>query len=459
MNLRTRIRRWLRQRRRRRAANKRQAPLREFVYLDEVSVYSLIASRLGPVAVEFTDTETASLQTELSSSIGANVGITKAAIDSRAQTSQSQTSQVLRKSIVQTTFRELYEIEKDRLLLRPAEAADVAPVVRTGEDLRKRLSDADPPWLIASEGLARGELLELEVELETEPIFRVSTVVSTLFEIMRESPEFTEMAGSEQLGQMQSVGRVLEKLLAGLIPVRARVTDYLAVEASGNEWLVHRRVLDKLQLGSDFVVRPIYLVGIAEEALFWKDIRRVLFSRSRYRVLCRLARPGVQNSWTPVKLAEVFQEVAPNVAGSFEFANQAAAAIGSTDSAALGNEQKSTILGMAVAEYAHALAARFGQEISDDKLIRQPFVAQANEISSFDVKEYRSLCHEVTRYLEQRFQVSADPAILAELRSAALLSARLISESAGFTPSSPAPQTRPSDSSRFLDAELVAIYW
>jgi hypothetical protein len=46
-----------RQWRRRWAAKNEKGMLREFVYLDEVSVYSLIASRLGPIAAEFTDTQ------------------------------------------------------------------------------------------------------------------------------------------------------------------------------------------------------------------------------------------------------------------------------------------------------------------------------------------------------------------------------------------------------------------
>ena len=53
---------WWSWRRWRAAGQNRHTPLREFVYLDEVSVYSLIASRLGPIAAEFSETQTESLQ-------------------------------------------------------------------------------------------------------------------------------------------------------------------------------------------------------------------------------------------------------------------------------------------------------------------------------------------------------------------------------------------------------------
>lgn len=58
MRLRGRVGAWVARRRRRRAARQLEgAPLREFVYLDEVSVYSLVASRMGSVATEHTATE------------------------------------------------------------------------------------------------------------------------------------------------------------------------------------------------------------------------------------------------------------------------------------------------------------------------------------------------------------------------------------------------------------------
>ena len=77
------------------------------------------------------------------------------------------------------------------------------------------------------------------------------------------------------------------------------------------EWLVHRRVLNQLSEDDTLQRRPVYIVGVAEQSLFWKDIRRVLFSGSRFRVLCRVAQDGIQESWTPVKLAHVLDAVLP----------------------------------------------------------------------------------------------------------------------------------------------------
>ena len=54
---------------------------------------------------------------------------------------------------------------------------------------------------------------------------------------------------------------------------------------------------------------PAFLVGVAQSDLFWKDIRRVLFSQARYTVFCRLATSGLTDRWGPVKMADVFSGI------------------------------------------------------------------------------------------------------------------------------------------------------
>jgi hypothetical protein len=50
-----------RQRRRAAPAERKQNALREFVYLDDVSVTSLLSSRLGAIPSEFTDAQSAGI--------------------------------------------------------------------------------------------------------------------------------------------------------------------------------------------------------------------------------------------------------------------------------------------------------------------------------------------------------------------------------------------------------------
>ncbi|KAA0234619.1 MAG: ATP-dependent zinc metalloprotease FtsH [Acidimicrobiales bacterium] len=113
VSLRSRWQGWRRRRRREKAAkDTTDAPLRECVYLDEVSVYSLLSSRIGALVTELTETETKSLTGEAEGIASSNVGIAKGEARARTEATSTRGTQVLRKSIVQTTFKELVEYEK-----------------------------------------------------------------------------------------------------------------------------------------------------------------------------------------------------------------------------------------------------------------------------------------------------------------------------------------------------------
>lgn len=462
MSLITRFRGWLRRWRRKRASKRQKAELREFVYLDEVSVYSLIASRLGPIAAEFTESQTASLQSEIGGSLGAGAGIAKVEVTPRVLTSQTHGTQVLRKSIVQTTFKELYELEIDLLAMRPMSEDLKPPEIRSLEDLiavTKRL--ATDGWIVDPEKLARGQLFEVEVELEAEAIFRISAVVSALLEIIEENPE---LFGSDSYGdliQAKSVDRVLEKLLVGLVPVRGYATDYEVVEFGEKQWIVHRRLLNQLTTTDLPSTRPLYVVGVAEQSLFWKDIRRILFSKARFRVLCRMAQDGLQNSWTPVKLADVLESVAPGLAKQIDTAGSSAlAAIAEASMSGQSVEPKQQRVHGALVGYARLLADHYDHGITSQDFSKINLLSEKHWASFDSQRERREAFDAVATFLLDRFGVEREPDIVADYRAAALEGAGLhfSGQAMPLVTSDDLPSAASSDE-RFLDSEFVAIYW
>ena len=94
-------------------------PLREFVYLDEVSVYSLLASRQGGVKTETIEKDSVMTERAGESSIGGNVLAAEARLSGQFRSEQLRGTQVIRKAIVQTSFKELFEIEQGSLELKP----------------------------------------------------------------------------------------------------------------------------------------------------------------------------------------------------------------------------------------------------------------------------------------------------------------------------------------------------
>jgi hypothetical protein len=421
--------------------------LREFVYLDEVSVYSLIASRLGPIATDFTETETASLKIEAPGSIGGSAEIG---------------SQVLRKSIVQTTFKELYELEMRSFAIRPIQECQKPPrILDLGDPMAGMDVSAVDGWILDPDTLTRGQLLEIEVQLEAEDVFRMSAVVSAVLEIIEEDSELVEPAPPDRLIQAKSANRILGKLLAGLVPIRGYSTEYVVVSFGAKEWIVHRRFLDTLPTAKVHSQRPLCVVGVAEESLFWKDIRRVLFSKAHYRVLCRITQDGLQDSWTPVKLADVLDSVAPGLGDQINLSGSGVlASMARTSKTGQSAELKRQLMHRALVYYATSLTGHYGRSITAQDLSAAGLLSEQHCSTYSSQKERREAFDAVATFLLDRFGLEREPLVVAQYRAVALADAGL--DFAGQPMPLVASDDIPSKMSpqeRFLDSEFVAIYW
>lgn len=458
MSVRARLSRWRRRRRRdKAAAESAGAPLREFVYLDDVSVYSLTASRLGSIATEFTDTERNTLGGEVESSVEGFGGIAKGSVRAKSSASREQTSQVLRKSIIQTAFKDLFELEHDRLVL--ASPQPPAPNVGELSDLAKLAGAGD--WVIRPGSLERGALIELEVELEAEAVFRVNAVVSAFLEIVQEDLKVFGVSGPVGVTEARAMSRVLDKLLTGLVPLRGRAVDFVVIEIGGEELVVHRDVLDQLPAPSRPKVEPLLVVGVAEQRLFWKDIRRVLFSNSRFRLFCRISQTGLRDRWTPVKLTDVLKEIAP------EFEAQLLGALGESALSAMGeavahssnaDDQERLLLQRAADAFVEEVAEHHGAKL--ERTRARALAADAAErggsLSTTD--DRRQFFGQLLKQLDGELAVETSPEVAEACRVIAISEAGL-GLGGQLVPSAVHEPPQAARSARLLDTEIVAIYW
>lgn len=474
---------WWRRRRLRAEAKKQQAPpLREFVYLDEVSVYSLNVSRLGSVAADFTETRSSSLQSEAGASFGASApGVGTAGVNSRLLSGQSRESQVLRTATVQSAFKEFYEFEQelDSFAMRPVPEDRKPPDLRDAKTLAAQTKNAAPDgWVVDPGTLIRGQLVEAEVKLEADATFLTSAVIATMVGIVESEPGMFGADVKNDLAQGKAVRRVLEELLAGLVPVRGRVLDYEVVEIEGREWIVHRRLLERLaETDRPPTTRPLYVVGVAEHGLFWKDLRRVLFSGAHFRVLVRMGQNGLRDTWTPVKLAHVIEPVASDLASQLNsFGPEMIAAISDGAAEADSDADLQQRLGKrALLAYAEHLAARNGHELDAEDLQELEPIAEEHSVSFDTAPRRQQAFSEVDSFLNDRFGWPADPEAEAECRSEALRESGLDAFGQPALPAAPGetltalstsdlsphggvPATAAREE-RYLDSEIVAIYW
>jgi hypothetical protein len=268
--------------------------LREFVYLDEVSVYSLLASRSGPVPTDFTNTESESLKDEASAGLSIGLPGTKSEVRSRVETATSTSSQIVRKSSAQARFKQFLEAEQDGFVF----SAD--PEAR---------GDSTPT------SFRRGDLFEMDVELDADETFRVSTTIASMVEILdQEGAQLLAPVDRAEMKQVVAFNRILERLLVGLVPIRARAVAYAVVRRDDTPQIVERAALATLPQAERDSVEPLFVVGFAQQDLFWKDLRTVLFGQHRFVLTGRLAASSVQDRWSPVKMAEVLRPYMPGLA-------------------------------------------------------------------------------------------------------------------------------------------------
>lgn len=331
-------------------------PLREFVYLDEVSLRSLLVSQKDTIPEEVSRAISVAEEAELSTKVSANAPMTaKAEAGARYQTSNSSTVQTSRKAIAQTLFKEL----------RDEKNLDYALVVRT-EPVQKFNSAEDisnavrADSVIPASRFQRGALVEIEVTLEVDPVFKLGTLISESTDMAEESPALfgqAGQAGQSMLRQAQPLNKVLQRLLAGLIPIRAKAVHYSVVTVKGQEYVVHNDAIADLGVQR----QPLEVVGVTEHLGYWKDIRRILLSSGRFTILCRVSRDGLQDKWTPVKLADLFNDVAPSLVDQINAASRAGL---SGLSASTTDDAHSEAFGRALFIYKDKLLSASGLKLS-----------------------------------------------------------------------------------------------
>ena len=463
MSITSRLRDWLRRLKLKQVPGKSAGLLREFIYLDEVSVYSLLASRKGGITTEFTESQTASLNSDVGGSLSVGFGGTKAKLDSEIRAGHVQNSQVLRKAIIQTSFKELYDIERVSLALSSPDA-DCIPTVDAVADLEMRFDPlAKDGWLVDPCDIRRGELLEVEIELEADPIFRMASVITTLRDLMEDNEHLFGHEITALLPQMRSMAQVLEGLIFGLVPIRGRLVDYNAITIGGREVLIHRLLLERIPSGTRPTTYPAFVVGVVQRDLFWKDIRRVLFSQAQYTVFCRLAIGGMSDRWHPVKVADVLAGIVPQFDELIrEFSEMARRAITAAYDASPRSVDQDAHSGAGlISAYVELLVKHHDGTLESDVIddVIQSTSPEHDWLSSVDGR--RPVFAAVTQRVDKALGVGTSSEDAYHLREAAMRNAGL--------PRTLAPQASnglghdtvpvPGSHERFLDAEIIAIYW
>ena len=429
-----------------------QFQLREFIYLDEVSLQSLLVSLHG----ELTEKKSITDSTSNTRNVGGNIDTNnlaplKLGFTAQYQSGKSGATQTEMKATAQSWFRELYETP-NILGLQPLEDDAQTITVKSPADI---IPGDHPNYCIKSNELQRGTLVELKVVLATDPYFNIVTSSSELCKL---SENISELNGcSESKLQIE----LLQQLLAGLIPIKAEILNYCALKIGDDTYLAHE---DKVKLVEESTQKiKVNLVGVTELSAYWKDIRRVLFSNQEFRVLCRISRPGLVQDWNPIKLLDLFGNFIPqkeihNLKETLKLPSYNA----DTASTAKTGNDASSKMRSALEEYIKSSCEHAGGEIGSDEvegIIKEVLKGNFDEGSMGD----RKVLYEKVDGKLASLKIDVPPNIRVTLRESssekAGLSHRLFTSAPSEVKKVEEKEEESVAEELFIEAEIIAIYW
>ena len=426
-----------------------QFQLREFIYLDEVSLQSLLVSLHG----ELTEKKSITDSTSNTRNVGGNIDTNnlaplKLGFTAQYQSGKSSATQTETKATVQSWFRELYETP-NILGVQPLEDDAQTITVKSSADI---IPGDHPNYCIRSSELQRGTLVELKVALATDPYFNVVTSISEFFKL---SENISDLNGySEIKWQIE----LLQQLLAGLIPIKAEILNYHALKVGDDTYLVHEDKVKVTEVSSSKI--KVNLVGVTELSAYWKDIRRVLFSNQEFRILCRISRPGLVQDWNPIKLLDLFgsvfsQKEIHNLKETLKLLsyNVDAASTAETDNDA-NNKMR-----LALEEYIKSSCKHAGGEIGSDEvkgIIEEVLKGNFDEGSMGD----RKVLYEKVDGELASLDIDVPSDIRVTLREGSNKKAGLSHRLFTSAPSEAKKVEEKSVAEElFIEAEIIAIYW
>lgn len=389
--------------------------LREFIYLDEVSVVSLLASLTREVTMARTDTEASESQRRSRFRLRAFTSKIPGFSASHERLNiDRDTEEIVRKSEIQSKFDELHGETSGKLELAVEQ-----------EDVRMPVSELKD----------RG-VMEIEVEFSAHELYHFYKAYQYLFDVFEEHVE--------DLSQEQKqIIKLMGSLFGDQIPVVGKAVNY---EVSDG------KILSSDEVDEDEENEPLEIVGTLNPEMLWPDPSTILYEENQFRAYMRIPEAELQEEWDPVKLTRVIrsisEEIGDMLSGMIEFGlKQAKEELDGTD---LEDMDESGNLIQNTHDIYFDQIEEMGR-VKIDKNRRQKLLeeALAKTVRSSDISEVETqseLLKQVTNIVEEKEGVDLDRGELSDLRIE-LIDGQGGSEVGYFT-----------EKGNYLEVRFVAIY-
>jgi len=282
-------------------------PPREFVYMEEDTVISLLASTTGGI----TEQQTTGQKRRISGSITGNLGAKQAGVKSSVGASKEESSEVVRQYVIESNFKELYDMRNEELVISDNPELDREnPSVISGNEESSEDDRFDSDVKFSE--LERGNMIEVDVELGSAEVFdyyRVIQAFDDIFGTISSKSELQDELDSQDISsdEITMVIELMEILMADLIPIVGEAKNYAVVEDT--EAIVEKEWAD--EKGIEYTALSV--VGFVDEENLWLEPTRVLFDKAEFTVYARVDNPIAKEEWMPMKLLDVVDKVLPGI--------------------------------------------------------------------------------------------------------------------------------------------------
>lgn len=193
------------------------------------------------------------------------------------------------------------------------------------------------------------------------------------------------------------------------------------------------------------------MVGVLEKDRFWKDMRRLLFSDATVTVLGRVSVDGIRNSWSPVKLLDLFAKTMPggqDIVNSFQNI--------SFDEEIPTGSHEVRVFERALKEYCRLMVENSNITISNEQQVGINQIVESNRYAWTSTELQLQAFHIITDRLGE-YGITATPDGLAAFREQARTHAGITQ--LGDIPAVHTSSETNQPDGNLVEIEVVAMYW
>lgn len=442
---------------------------REFVYLDDVSVYSLLASTTGSI----TDTHS---QRELERSekrAKANAGIDSIASGGGEWANiDESSSEVVRKSIIQSKFKELYEAREDEIWLSRYTDNENVPIT-FGPANNKLSRSTDDVGELSINGpndvrqVKRGDLIEIDIDLSGEKTYDYYLAFESILEIIQENKQQFGVDDIESLQEVETMIDLIDRLLVDSIPIVGESTDFCVLSIDEENFVIPKGLADTLSESVENAsTHPLAIAGLIKSDLLWDDPRHILFDNTEYTIYCRVENADLLSRWRPFKLASVLESISPELAARlYQFPHVLESAMNDqdfVDASGSPNRNDQPSLADQIRKYGYSVEQDPNTDTDsidtgDLEDTTEQFLSNMSVDSADGLGERREVLQAYRKHLEKLLNVDIRDVDHTEYRDSAYRLVR--SENQDPFAFDQSDEDSEEDNRRYLEANIIGIYW